>query len=261
MAAGHYVEVGADHPRTNSATRAFYDHGWSGVTVEPVPQYAALHREQRSRDRQIEAVVTSAPGSTVPTARLDDLFAATGWGHGDIQFMLIDVERAADVLSTVDLSVWRPWVLVVEGTVSASTAGQDLRPESNGETWEPAVLAAGYEFCLFDGVSRFYVAEEHSELRPVLSYPACVLDDFARFQEEDLKAHHADQLAAANRELLYWRSVAIRSWGGAMAGRRSESVPLKNAISVLKAKVPRRLKAPLRKVRNAQRALARRARR
>jgi FkbM family methyltransferase len=306
VAAGHYVEVGANDPELDSVTRAFYDHGWSGVTVEPVPQFAALHREQRSRDLQIEAAVTSAPGPevvlhmftdtglstlvdsisdqhatvglqaedvTVPTARLDDLLAATGWGHSDIQFMLIDVEGAeADVLSTVDLSVWRPWVLVIEATVPTSTAGSDLRPESTADAWEPAVLAAGYEFCLFDGVSRFYVAKEHSELRPLLSYPACALDDFARFPEEKLKAQHSDQLAAAkaqhsdqlaaaNRQALYWRSVAIRSWGNAMVDHASEVAALRKAISVMRGTVSWRVTGPLRKVRKVQRALARRVRR
>jgi FkbM family methyltransferase len=86
-------------------------------------------------------------------------------------------------------------------------------------------------------------------------------DNITRLQDENLKVHHADQLAAANRELLYWRSVAIRSWGSAMAGRGSEYATLKKAVTVLKAKVPPRIKAPLRKVRNARQSLATRARR
>jgi hypothetical protein len=53
------------------------------------------------------------------------------------------------------------------------------------------VLAAGYEFCLFDGVSRFYVAKEHVDLKPALSYPACALDSFRPYREEAL----VDELA------------------------------------------------------------------
>jgi FkbM family methyltransferase len=349
VAAGHYVEVGANHPLVDSVSRAFYDRGWSGVTVEPVPAFAALQREQRPRDRQVEAAVTSAavpevvlhvfPDTglstlvnwvsdrhedagrqaedlTVPTARLDDILAGTGFAHDDIHFMLIDVEGAeADVLSTVDLTVWRPWVLVIEATVPNSV-------ESTADTWEPMVLAAGYEFCLFDGLSRFYVAEEHSDLRPLLSYPACPLDRFTRYQVVELldRIHAEGELLRrmaelqsrlevesealrkvaelqgrlevesealrkgaleANRQLLYWRSVAVRSWGTAMAASSSEFAALKNEaaalgndvaalkneVSVLRGTISwrvtaplRKLRAPLRKVRNAQRAVARRVR-
>ena len=37
-------------------------------------------------------------------------------------------------------------------------------------------IESGYEFCLFDGLNRFYVASEHRELTPALSYPAGVFD-------------------------------------------------------------------------------------
>ena len=37
---GRYVEVGANHPLIDSVSRAFYDRGWSGVCVEPLPTFA-----------------------------------------------------------------------------------------------------------------------------------------------------------------------------------------------------------------------------
>lgn len=325
VAAGHYVEVGANHPTIDSITRAFYDRGWSGLTVEPVPAFAALHREERPRDRQIEAAVTDAeveeatlhvfPGTglstlvddierrhvddgrdpeelTVRTARLDALLEGTGWGRGDIQFLVVDVEGAeARVLSSIDLTEWRPWVLVIEATLPNST-------ESSAGEWEPGVLASGYEFCLFDGVSRFYVAKEHLDLKPALSYPACALDDFRAHREKALSDGLADELArvtthfteeleardaafdAAKAEgeaeiaqtieqLLFWRARALTTWADAMvaddspsAASSAELISARNEIHrllthihVMEGTVSWRVTAPLRAVRNAQFAI------
>ena len=87
--------------------------------------------------------------------------------------MVIDVEGAeAQALSGLDLQRWRPWVLVVEATRPNST-------EPSHEAWERYLTEAGYSFCLFDGLSRFYVAAEHREaLEASLSYPACVFDHY-----------------------------------------------------------------------------------
>lgn len=314
VAAGHYVEVGANHPTIDSITRAFYDRGWSGLTVEPVPAFAALHREERPRDRQIEAAVTDAeveeatlhvfPGTglstlvddierrhvddgrdpeelTVRTARLDALLEGTGWGRGDIQFLVVDVEGAeARVLSSIDLTEWRPWVLVIEATLPNST-------ESSAGEWEPGVLASGYEFCLFDGVSRFYVAKEHLDLKPALSYPACALDDFRAYREKALSDNVATvtahftaelaerdatfdaELAQASEQLLFWRARALTLWADAMVADASRSAAssaeltaankeihrLLTHIQVMEGTVSWRITAPLRAVRNAQFAI------
>lgn len=303
VVAGRYVEVGANHPTDDSITRAFYDRGWSGLTVEPVPAFAALHREERPRDRQIEAAVTDEeadevtlhvfPGTglstlvediqmqhvddgkvaeevTVRTARLDALLEATGWGHSDIQFMVVDVEGAeARVLSTLDLSAWRPWVLVIEATLPNSA-------ESSAGEWEPGVLAAGYEFCMFDGVSRFYVAKEHADLKPALSYPACALDGFRTYELaardaaiDAVKSRARAELEQTTEQLLWWRARALASWAQTMVAEGSSSTAssaelteardeinrLLTHIHVMEGTVSWRVTAPLRAVRNAQFAI------
>lgn len=303
VVAGRYVEVGANHPTDDSITRAFYDHGWSGLTVEPVPAFAALHREERPRDRQVEAAVTDAeadevtlhvfPGTglstlvddiqmrhvddgkvaeevTVRTARLDALLEATGWGRSDIQFMVVDVEGAeARVLSTIDLTDWRPWVLVIEATLPNSA-------ESSAGEWEPGVLAAGYEFCMFDGVSRFYVANEHVDLKPALSYPACALDGFSTHEIaardaaiDAAKSRAGAELEQTIEQLLWWRARALASWAQAMVADGSSSAAssaelseardeinrLLTHIHVMEGTVSWRVTAPLRAVRNAQFAI------
>jgi FkbM family methyltransferase len=282
---GRYVEVGANHPTDDSATRAFYDRGWSGVTVEPVPYFAGLHRDERPRDTLVQAAVTDegsdevtlhvVPGTglstivdavsnqhaaagiaseelTVPAVRLDAVLADQGWSESDaIHFLLVDVEGAEHaVLRSIDLRRWRPWVLVIEATQPNSTA------TTHGE-WEDYVLAAGYEYCLFDGLSRFYVAKEHSpELKAALSYPACVLDNY-------LTHNHDQALQAADRalqtvdqlidETTHWRTVALTQWadvvGQAGFAATEERAHLLQELEAIRQTLSWRVTRPLRGVR------------
>ena len=240
--AGRYVEVGANHPKDDSATRAFYDHGWSGITVEPMRDFAAAHRAERPRDTMVEAVITDAdvtsvvlheiPGTglstvvdqigrqhadggqnvvdrTVPAHTLTAVLEANGGLDQEVHFLLVDTEGAEQqVLASVDLTVFRPWVLVIESTAPNSA-------EQTHGAWEPAVLAAGYEFCLFDGLSRFYVAAEHAErLRDRLSYPACALDPFVDARAYDVWLDREQTLA----DLRRWRAEALAHWAAGLAG-------------------------------------------
>ena len=248
MDAGVYVEVGANHPRIDSVSRSFYDRGWSGIAIEPNPTYADLYRKERPRDIVIEAAVTDSLESsitlhliegtglstlmdaisiehvehgqavtdvTVPTIRLDKAITANGLAAKDIHFLMIDTEGAElQVLRSIDLTVVRPWVLIVEATAPGSTV-------ATHESWEPLVLEAGYHFCLFDGLSRFYVSsEKRAELAAPLSYPVCVFDDFVTLDElaleselERLRGEIADtQSALAEAISATQRIHATKSW-------------------------------------------------
>ncbi|HVX17340.1 MAG TPA: FkbM family methyltransferase [Acidimicrobiales bacterium] len=254
---GRYVEVGANHPTDQSITRAFYDHGWRGLTCEPVPSFADLHRAQRPEDQLVQAAISNQSGEhitmfevpgtglstmfedissrhlkagwdvveiTVPTLTLADAIEQAGWTDEPIHFMVVDVEGAErQVLEGMDFQRWRPWVLVVESTAPLSTLQAH-------ESWEKLVLDAGYQFCLFDGLSRFYVADEHAEqLAAKLSYPAGGLDDFTTPAERELQAlrdpergqlalltARVGELEAANNELAglvtRWRAKYLERW-------------------------------------------------
>ena len=47
---GFYIDVGANDPTTDSVTKFFYDRGWHGINVEPLPDKCALLAEMRPRD-------------------------------------------------------------------------------------------------------------------------------------------------------------------------------------------------------------------
>ena len=41
---GRFVDVGANDPQVFSVSMGFYQRGWSGITIEPDPIFAQMHR-------------------------------------------------------------------------------------------------------------------------------------------------------------------------------------------------------------------------
>jgi len=62
---GFYVDVGAAHPDDDSVTRAFYDRGWRGINIEPVPAMAQRIAEARPRDLTLPIAAGAADGTAV----------------------------------------------------------------------------------------------------------------------------------------------------------------------------------------------------
>ena len=205
VADGFYIDIGAAHPETDSVTRAFYDRGWAGINVEPVPEAAARLRGARLRDATLQVAVGEAPGQAeffvvegtgLSTTRRDLLAGYEQGGFqahriqvemrtladicrehapGPIHFLKIDVEGAEQaVLAGADFHAFRPWIVLAEATEPMSD-----RPAHAG--WEGILLRARYRFAWFDGLNRFYVAEERAaELLPYFVAPPNVFDDFVR---------------------------------------------------------------------------------
>lgn len=217
---GSYIEVGANHPTIDSVSRSFYNRGWSGIAIEPSPVFASLFRDERPRDTVIEAAATSSTLANitlhliadtglstvvdkisrvhadhgfavtdvvVPTVRLDDAIRANGLAGADIHFLMIDTEGAEfQVLSSIDLAAIRPWILIIEATAPGTTT-------PTHDAWEHLVVDAGYVYCQFDGLSRYYVAQEkYSDLGAKLSYPVCIFDDFDTLWKLDMEARIKD---------------------------------------------------------------------
>lgn len=199
---GCYVDVGAQSPDTDSVSRLFYENGWRGVHVEPTPQYANLLRDRRPDEVVLQVAVSDQPGilqffiiADTGLSTTDAAMAATYRGQGfqvsdvrvpavpldtvldqitdsEVHWLKIDVEGAeALVIEGWKRGGPRPWVLVIESTRPIST-------EQVHSAWEPAVLEHGYEFVYFDGLNRFYISDEHLELRDAFASGPNVFDDF-----------------------------------------------------------------------------------
>jgi FkbM family methyltransferase len=198
---GTYVDVGAQHPTNDSVSKAFYLNGWRGVHIEPVPQYAELLRQDRPDEVVLQVALGEAEGllslNVIPETGLStavDQYAQSHQEHGfatqqihvpmltlktalgmlagrELHWLKIDVEGfETQVLKGWDSRALRPWVMVVEATIPGSS-------EADYEAWDPIVREAGYRFVYFDGLNRFYIADEHPELAAAFATPPNVFDD------------------------------------------------------------------------------------
>ena len=204
VADGFYVDIGANDPDFYSVSKHFYEAGWRGIEVEPLPDLAQRLREKRARSEVFEVAVGSENGTTrlyrfappndglstfdeasanelaerlsltfdaidVDLMTMDEVLKVAPPEH--IHWAKIDVEGAERaVLEGFDLKKWRPWVLVVEATKPVST-------EVVHDEWEHLIIEAGYSLALFDGLNRYYISPDHHEVAARLNRPVSVLDN------------------------------------------------------------------------------------
>ncbi|HJP76809.1 MAG TPA: FkbM family methyltransferase [Pseudonocardiaceae bacterium] len=198
---GRYVDVGASDPVKDSVTKHFYDLGWRGINIEPIPAVAAALRAARPQDVTLQIALGAQAGDIElhlvtdkeGWSTTDDTLAESYRGElriqdvpvrmrtladvlteypGPVDFLKIDVEGAEEaVLRGADWTVHRPRVVVVEATKPGS-------PTPVHQSWDPLLVEAGYRCVLFDGLNRFYAQESDTEAREVLAAPANIFDDY-----------------------------------------------------------------------------------
>jgi len=204
---GFYIDVGAQDPDVASVTRAFYERGWSGINIEPVPKYHEMLRRARPRDTNLMLAAgaeeaerdffeiantglstfdpelagrhhTAGMPSTLQRVRQRPL--ADVWAEHvktPVHFLKVDAEGSEHaVLAGADLKRNRPWIILVEAVTPMTQV-----PEH--DKWERTIIDADYDFVYFDGLNRFYVAREHPALAPCFAVPPNFFDDFVRASE------------------------------------------------------------------------------
>lgn len=218
---GRYVDIGAQDPQHDSVTKAFYDQGWSGINVDPVPAWFNSLQAQRPRDINLNIAIDSCRRARrffeIPSTGLSTFDEATAERHWresgyqfreivvetrtlaevfreydctTIHFLKIDAEGGeAAVLEGADFNSFRPWVVLVEATMPNTST-------DTADEWEPLLTRAGYDFVYFDGLNRFYLAQEHPELRQHFEAPPNVFDHFSTIS---LEAEHEWALASNRR--------------------------------------------------------------
>lgn len=197
---GFYIDVGAQSPDWSSVTKAFYERGWRGINIEPVQYWFDKLMEERPDEINLNCAAGAAEGllhffevddSGLSTA--DARYARSHEQHGrllreydvpmvslskicrdhkvdQIHFLKVDVEGfERQVLEGLDLSVFRPWIIVAEAT-------EPLTDVESFQQWEPILLSSDYAFAYFDGLNRFYFAAEHPELEAALKEPIETFD-------------------------------------------------------------------------------------
>lgn len=237
---GFYIDVGANDPAHDSVTKAFYDHGWSGINVEPMQNYYDALRQQRPRDITLQCVASDQTGelifygipdsglSTVDpvvaqerknlgmdvrsltvTARTLTSICEEYAADRPIHYLKIDVEGHEEtVLRGMDFNRFRPWIILLE------------TPWARDHTWEHLVTGAGYENVLFDGLNTYFLANEHASLKPAFDLPPCNLDNFQLCKGHALahplnpeletalqRAQHAEAELRAMQNSRAWRTL------------------------------------------------------
>ena len=232
---GVYIDIGAHDPVENSVSLAFYERGWRGIHIEPLPNMAKALRQARVDEQVIEAACTSRDGpisfllfgdTGLATGVLENaqLHKNAGWQSNeisvdtvtlaevfaslkgcDIHWLKIDVEgMEGDTLESWGNSQARPWIVVVESTVPFSEV-------ENYEDWQPQLEQRDYEFVYFDGLNRFYVHTSQKDLRAAFGPGPNYFDDFSIVEASPFAKHLSGllqtekqtvvELSAANRRL------------------------------------------------------------
>jgi FkbM family methyltransferase len=207
---GFYIDVGAADPVHLSVTKHFYDAGWQGVNVEPLPTFHEKLKAARPRDINLQAVIGQSEGQrtffeiaellenstsdeqvmtllkeqgrTVRTHQVEmiSLKSVCERYAGDrvIDFMKIDVEGGElEVLRSADWQRFRPILLVIEAVVVNGR-------EETWANWEWVLTGQGYERVWFDGLNNFYLRRESLHLKEHFRLPPNVFDDFTKARLE-----------------------------------------------------------------------------
>lgn len=180
---GFYVDVGANSPTVFSVTKAFYDQGWHGINIEPLPDKYAELCADRERDinlnigigntkgtmtLHIEGMCSTLSDKVVADNRLQDkptmqievdtlTNVIRDYVTGDIHFLKVDVEGfERQVLEGYDFHI-RPWVICMESTFPNTEI-------PCYDEWEDILIEHGYVLKISHGINRFYVDAERASL-------------------------------------------------------------------------------------------------
>ena len=184
---GFYVDVGANDPTTLSVTKFFYDRGWHGINIEPLPYKCALLAEMRPRDINLCVGLGKKRGkmelfdgnemstflddvaasSKIPAENkirknvltLSEVYDRYPSPSNDVHFCKIDVEGyERQVLEGIkDWRKFRPWIFAMEATLPGTNIPCH-------DQWEDLLLKNDYVFAFELAINRYYVDIEREYL-------------------------------------------------------------------------------------------------
>ena len=190
---GTYVDVGANHPVEGSNTYKLYTKGWSGLAIDPNPQFAPLFTKSRPRDIYLTEGCASTTGmltyfsfennvlNTFDLATVEKLksygqnpidrreiscrplanIVSDHLGGAHIDLLNVDCEGFdLDVLKSLDLTRNRPTIIFVEDYARYLTFRDAVRPLD----LELYLRREGYAPIAQIGWSGLYIAHDWQDL-------------------------------------------------------------------------------------------------
>ena len=232
---GYYVDIGANDPTFCSVTKYFYDLGWRGINVEPVPHLASRLRSVREKDLTLNLGISNQSGSmtlyecplihgwstfvkpladvyrsrglpmiarVIPVITLTELFES--YIDQPVDFLKVDVEgNEREVLLGTDWTLCRPRVLVIE----------NAWPES----WSHLIPASLYTLIHSDKFNRYYVRNDEKTNVYLNANPLMLDEEFLSLtsDEELVYPNYSTYAVAriaglASRDDLHWFGRSIR---------------------------------------------------
>lgn len=180
---GTFIDIGAAHPTHNNMTYFFYQKGWRGISIDPIPAFVKLYNEKRPGDLFINIGIANEESTLtfyhcgddcelgtfdkagaerhrqkggvaftekkIPVQPISKVLKEHPQDH--IHFANIDVEGwEKSVLQSFDFKKNRPEIFIVESTKPVSE-------ETNYELWESLLKDNGYMFAMTDYLNRYYL--------------------------------------------------------------------------------------------------------
>lgn len=172
---GFYVDVGANYPVIDSVTKLFYQHGWRGINIEPIPELCDQLKKDRPEDVNLNIGIAEKNGQltfyenihipghssfkykklnknteiknyTIPTKTLKSVLKNNNVKK--IHFIKIDTEGFEDeVINSNDWDKYRPEVLCIESGNKDSHYRKVLKDNK-------------YNLFISDGLNEYYLSQE-----------------------------------------------------------------------------------------------------
>ncbi|MBD2392882.1 FkbM family methyltransferase [Cyanobacterium aponinum FACHB-4101] len=232
---GFYVDIGANHPVYDSVTKAFYERGWRGINIEPVPQYYNLLKCDRTEDINLNIGISDEEGeltfcdlvdtglSTFDQEMAEKLSKEDGFSmekytvkvkkladichqyiHQPIDFLKVDVEGWEEkVIYSGNWQNFRPKVIIIEATIPNS-------PQRKNTNISNFLHQYNYHHIYFDGLNDFYIAEEFKHWENLFRTPVNVFDQFITYPELEKQKSIAQLQIAINSKDEYINNLKMK---------------------------------------------------
>lgn len=251
---GFYIDIRAGTHARGSVTQAFYEKGWCGLNVTTDSTANPARAKERPRDIHINCAVGSSDTDQVKT--LASIWQACLSVDQSVHFLHIDaLGTQKNVILGNDWTQFRPWVVVIR--LRSPEREQDSSEVDSHEEWERLLLGHQYRFAYADGLSRFYVAEEHGELLQCFRHPPNVCDGYLAESHQRAESALAEATLRLQAIETKYQEVLRQALGAKFESDRAQAqqIELKAQLQAVHDSLSWRITSPVRNLQSFLRNL------